>query len=76
MSKRDAAPTLGWVLSSHVWKYVTIVVLLMLAVFVLYWYRVFAIVTYDCSKPYDQAFKFGSKQIAIHVTDTKVGCAE
>lgn len=76
MSKRDAAPTLGWVISSHVWKYVTITLLFLLAVFVLYWYRVFAIVTYDCSKPYNQSFKFGSKHVALHVADMKDGCSE
>ena len=76
MSKRDAAPTLGWVVSSHLWKWLTIIILLMLAVFILYWYRVFAIVTYDCSQPYDQTFKFGSKHVAIHVTNAKIGCAE
>lgn len=76
MGKRDAAPTLGWVISSHIWKWLTIFLLLLLTIFVLFWYRVFAIVTYDCSQPYTQSFRFGSKHIDLRVVDKKEGCAQ
>jgi phosphoglycerol transferase MdoB-like AlkP superfamily enzyme len=74
MSKRDAAPTLGWVFSSHIYKYLAWAFLAFLLVTFIYFYTLFYSLGRDCTNLYSRDFHMFGMWFEIDAGSTKDGC--
>lgn len=68
MSKRDAAPTLGWVVVSHVNKWLAIIFLIVLFVIASGVYVVYQQLEADCSDTFIRDVQVGSYQLHYEVS--------
>jgi len=75
MGKRDSAPTVGWVVSSHVYKLITALFVLCIVAMLLYATAIRAIVLHDCNDYYIGNFNVTSYWIRLEVGSTKEGCS-
>lgn len=74
MSKRNAAPTHGWVIGSQVNKWLALVFIVSL----LFWFVVFNVISYslrrDCEDVYKRRIGFAGYWINIYAGSDKDGC--
>lgn len=76
MSKRDAAPTVGWVIASRFYKLLAIVLLLALLVAASGAYAVYRQLKTDCNDVFQRDLKASSYWIHFEVGSTHSECLQ
>lgn len=74
MSRRDSAPTHGWVISSKINKIITVLFCVLLVVVLVIVFSVRAIVAHNCQDYYKRDLKLGTHWLHIEVGSTKADC--
>lgn len=74
MSKRDSAPTVGWLISSRVYKWLVFLVLAGAAMLGLYYTQIRFAVKRDCIKYHTADYEFLTNWIHVEIGSTEKGC--
>jgi len=76
MSRKNAAPTHGWIIFSTVTKWITALFFFLMFIVVLTYARISYAIDRDCNNPYWRELKIGHYWVTIKAGSTQKGCKQ
>lgn len=74
MSKKNSAPTVGWVFGSQVYKILAILFIITVLIFAGLWFRITGVIQHDCNNPYVRRMNVAGFWIYVNMGSKKPGC--
>jgi hypothetical protein len=76
MGKHDSAPTVGWVVSSHVTKWLSLAFVILILFLSIAGWTIYYTVNRDCENYYQRDSQVGSFWFTVRIGSTKDGCPD
>ena len=76
MSRHDAAPTHGWVISSRINRWVTLIAFVLVLFAIITFYAIRYSIERDCANVYKRDFVVMTYWIHVEAGSTKPGCPQ